>query len=193
MPISSSSWLAHKERLKFERKSFVDNVSKLEERLKEAKEGELACDEAITIAQSAAVHVQKLAHDRIATLVTQCLRAVFGESAYEFVIVFEEKRSRTEARLTFKRGDKEVDPILASGGGVVDVAAFALRLSCLLLSKPSLRRLLVLDEPWKHLSEKYRPAMRKLIEELANRLGVQFLIVTHADTFKVGKVIEITK
>lgn len=142
------------------------------------------------IAAAVAAEVQRTAHRRIADIVSRSLIAVFDEP-YEFKINFEQKRGKTEARLTFVRDGSEIDPMEASGGGVVDVAAFALRLSCLLLSKPALRRLLVLDEPFRFVSAEYRPRVRALVESLASELDCQFLIVTHQDEFRIGDVIEL--
>ena len=142
------------------------------------------------LVQVVAKAVQEEAHDRIASVVSQCLEAVFDEP-YQFEIDFEMKRGRTEASLFFVRGDISVDPMTASGGGVVDVAAFALRLACMVLLRPPVRRLLVLDEPWKHLSSEYRPRMRELVETLSKEMGVQFIIVTHSNEFKIGKVISL--
>jgi ABC-type sulfate/molybdate transport systems ATPase subunit len=81
----------------------------------------------------------------------------------------------------------------ASGGGVVDVAAFALRIACLTLRKPALRKVLILDEPFRFLSAEYRPRVRSLIESLADEFGVQFIIVTHLDEFRCGKVITLSE
>lgn len=179
--------------LRLRRQKALEELAKARREKTEATDKESACAEAVRLAQSAAAQAQKAAHGRLASLVSECLRSVFGEDAYEFKIVFEEKRGKTEARLAFARGGAEVDPLTASGGGVVDVAAFALRLSALLLHEPPLRRLLVLDEPWKHLSARYRPALRELVEVLARRLGVQFLIVTHSADFEIGKVITVSR
>ena len=169
----------------------VESQIKDEKRsLIEADENYVAAQTANEIIQNVAQIVQQEVHHRISNVVTRCLQSVFDQP-YEFKIAFEQKRGRTEARLTFVRGELEVDPMSASGGGVVDVAAFSLRLACLLLIRPPVRRLLVMDEPWKHLSETYRPRMRELVETLADELNVQFLIVTHSDEFRIGKVVEI--
>ena len=146
-------------------------------------------EEALSVLQGVAAAVQTQVHGRISAIVTKCLSAIF-EDPYSFEIIFEQKRGKTEARLVFRRNGNEVDPLAGSGLGVVDVAAFALRLANLMLSRPPRRRLLVLDEPWKHLSAGHRPAMRLLIEELAKEMGVQFVIVTHSDEFRMGKVVE---
>jgi len=168
---------------------------KLEEAKAEAvqarkKAGEV--EEARRFLQVAAAAVQRQAHGQIASVVSRCLEAVFDDP-YEFRIEFEEKRGKTEAKLLFARDGNPIDPMTASGGGVVDVAAFAARMACLLLSRPARRRLLVLDEPWKYLSSEYRPRMKGLIETLADEMQVQFIIVTHSEEFKIGKVVRIEK
>jgi DNA repair exonuclease SbcCD ATPase subunit len=85
----------------------------------------------------------------------------------------------------------EVDPITASGGGIIDVASFALRLACLCLSKPPLRRVMVMDEPFKFVSEQYRARLVELLERLAKDMGVQFIMVTHIKELEIGKVIQL--
>lgn len=145
--------------------------------------------EATTIAQAVAEKLQSEAHKRIARIVTECL-SIFDEP-YEFRIVFSRARGRTEARLVFERDGIEVDPMDGSGGGVVDVAAFALRLACLVLRRPQLRRLLVLDEPFKHVAAEYRPRVRAILDRLAKDLEVQVVMVTHDPQLRTGTTITI--
>jgi ABC-type Fe3+/spermidine/putrescine transport system ATPase subunit len=57
------------------------------------------------------------------------------------------------------------------------------------LGHPTKRRLLVLDEPFKFLSEQYRPAIRELIEQLAQELQFQFIVVTHIKELEMGDVV----
>ena len=147
-------------------------------------------EEAQRILQTVAATVQQEAHSRIAGVVSRCLEYVF-EDPYEFRIEFEEKRGRTEANLVFVRNGNVLDPLQASGGGAIDVASFALRLACLVLSRPALRRLLVLDEPFKNLSAAYRPKISSLLGALSAEMGVQILMVTHDPVFQVGKVVEL--
>jgi DNA repair exonuclease SbcCD ATPase subunit len=154
-------------------------------------EGHLSdAEECRTIIQGVGQRLQEMAHDRIAGVVSRCLEVVFDEP-YEFKIVFEKKRNQTEARLVFVRDGMEINPMDAAGGGVVDVAAFALRLACISLRRPKLRKFVVLDEPWKHLSERFRPGMRGLIMKLAQDMDFQFLVVTHSREFEAGKIIRL--
>lgn len=156
----------------------------------EAEDQIVDAEEAQRVAQLVAQTVQQQAHHRIAGVVSRCLQAVFDDP-YEFKILFEQKRGRTEAQLVFVQEGQAVDPMTASGGGVVDVAAFALRLSCILLSKPPVRRVLILDEPFKFLSREYHERARLLLESLADELKVQIIMVTHIEALKTGTIIEL--
>lgn len=142
------------------------------------------------IAQNVAQTIQQKAHEEISEVVTKCLQSVFDDP-YKFKIIFDRKRGKTEARLVFEKHGKEIDPMTASGGGVVDVAAFALRLSCLMLSRPTLRRVLILDEPFRFVSKEYREAVKNMMEILSEELGVQFIVVSHITEFLTGKIIKL--
>jgi DNA repair exonuclease SbcCD ATPase subunit len=139
------------------------------------------------IVQRLAQSVQENTHRQVASVVSKCLSAVF-EEPYELHILFKRKRGKTEARLQFIRNGKPFTPLTATGGGVLDVAALALRLACIIGTRPAMRRLLVLDEPFKFVSKEYRPLIRKTIETLAKETNTQFLIVTHIRRLKAGKV-----
>ena len=167
------------------------NIKEEKRALAEVEEEVSTSEEAQIVIQHVAEEVQKSAHSQIASVVSKCLQTVFGDDAYEFKIDFQRKRGKTEARLLFVRDGLELDPIDSAGGGVVDVAAFALRIACLLLSRPRKRRLVVADEPFKHLSKEYRPAVRQMLLALAEEMGVQFIIVSHSPEFVCGKVVEI--
>lgn len=159
--------------------------------LRKLKADVVVAEEAHQAVQTVALTVQTQAHKRIASVVSRCLAAVF-EQPYVFQIIFERKRGRTEANLVFERGGNLVDPMTASGGGVVDVAAFALRLSCLLLAKPPLRRLLLADEPFHNLSQQYQPRVAELLMSLSKELDMQIVMVTHDAEFVQGHVVRIT-
>lgn len=145
-----------------------------------------------TILQNIAKKTQETVHKQLSYLVSKCLKAVFDDP-YTFRIIFDKKRGKTEARLVFIRKDLELDPTTACGGGVLDVAAFALRLSCLMLQRPRKRKILFLDEPFRFLSEKkeYRQKVRDLLETLARDLKVQLVTITHDPILEVGRVISI--
>lgn len=143
------------------------------------------------VVQQVAQQVQQQAHDRIASVVSHCLSAVFAEP-HTFTIRFERKRGRTEAILTFLKGQNEVSPGFGSAGGELDVAAFALRIACLSLTQPPLRKVLILDEPARALhGDENRARFRELIETLPRELGVQIIFVTGLDWLQCGKVVRL--
>ncbi len=145
---------------------------------------------ATQLAQTVAQQVQQEAQAQVSTIVSMSLAAVFDDP-YSFKIRFDMKRGRTEAVLVFEENGVEIDPMTASAGGAVDVAAFALRLSCLLLSRPAKRRLLVMDEPFRFVARENLPRLRALLEKLSIDMECQFILVTHHPELETGKVIRL--
>lgn len=145
--------------------------------------------EAQKYVQQVAEHVQEKSHKQIAKVVSKCLSAVFKEP-YELRIKLELRRGRTEVDFIYLRAGRKVYPRVTSGG-VLDVAALALRMASLVVTLPAMRRFLALDEPWKGLSKTNLQKMAALIETLSVDLGIQFLIATHDSELMVGKVIEL--
>ncbi len=161
--------------------------------LAEARELVACTEEAQRIIQEVAQRVQQKAHDQIASVVSLCLEAVF-DNPYRFVIRFVQKRGRTEAVLVFVDKDEhELDPMAGVGGGVKDVAAFALRLSNISLSQPQKRKLVIMDEPFQFLKPyaKYGPRIRPLLEQLKTDLGVQMILVNNIQQYQTGTIIQI--
>lgn len=158
--------------------------------LEKAEKRETHTRQAQDILQHLAQAVQQEAHSRISKVVSNCLEAVFDDP-YQFHIDFDRKRGKTDARLRFTRRGLEVDPMTASGGGMIDVAAFALRVACLVLHRPKLSPVVILDEPFKFVSEHYRDNVRSMLEQLSEDMGLQIIMVTHIRELETGNVIEL--
>lgn len=180
------------DRLIAERGYIQRTLKKHKKSLKVARKYLKACEEARTIAQEVARAVQERTHEKIAGVVTRCLRAVFP-NPYEFKIVFESKRGKTDARMVFTRDGKEFDPADGVGGSVLDVASFALRLACLGLQKPRRRKVIFIDEGFRGVSEleDNKERLRELLVTLAEELKFQIVMVTHDDGLKAGKIISL--
>lgn len=151
-----------------------------------------AVEESQRIVQGIAQAIQQRVHDQVASIVSRCLTAVFDDP-YTFELRFDRKRGKTECQMVFTRDGKTLDdPLNEIGGGVVEVAAFGLRLACLLTSRPAPRRFLVLDEPFKSVrGQEYRDRVRQLLIGLSEELGVQILLNTDLEAFQLGKVVEL--
>lgn len=149
-------------------------------------------EEAQQAAQQIAEQVQQRAHKQIAGVVSRCLETVFYDEVYGFKIRFDKKRGRTEAVLILTKDGHEVeDPLNGDSGAVCEMAALALRLSCLVLAKPKLRKLLLLDEPFKSMSVEYWENTRLLLDGLSKDFGIQIIMVTHNTKLQTGKIIEL--
>jgi len=165
----------------------------IEERqaLAEARHKVEAAQEAQQLIQKVAEEVQRSAHQQIASVVSTCLKTVFGDDAYEFQINFVRRRGRTEADLVLVRDGLVINPADSAGGGVLDVTALGLRLACLLLTRPAGRRLIVADEPFRFLSREYRSRVRDLLLQLGKDLGIQWVVVTHHQDLVGGEIVDL--
>ena len=93
---------------------------------------------------------------------------------YECVIEF----TGSGAKLYLKKGEDIIeDPINSVGGGVIDIASFAARVAFIFLSGSS--RTLIADEPFKAVSSDLRVKIPEMLQLLSEKLGVQFIIVSH--------------
>lgn len=146
--------------------------------------------EAQKIIQELAKETQKQAHAQLTSIVCLALEAVFDEP-YRFEIIFESKRGKTEPRFTFERDGHHFSPKLGMSGGVVFVAAFAMRVAAMLLQKPKVRPLIVSDEPFRGISEKNAPRVGEMLMSLAKKTGVQIIQSTHMRGLACGKIIRL--
>lgn len=118
---------------------------------------------------------------RVEGIVTEAVRAMLGP-AVSFRLDASVKRGALSVspRVVYSRGSQKHECDLRSvGGGVVDVVSFALRVVVLCLYRPALPRVLVADEPFKHVSESYLPAVAAMVSRLSRSLSFQFVLVSH--------------
>lgn len=119
------------------------------------------------------------------------LGAVFP-APYELGLEFVERRNKTECDVFFRWNEIKIDPLTASGGGAVDVAAFALRIASWSLLKGMSRNTIIMDEPMRFVSEEYKDKASWMMKEVSEKLGIQFIMVTHEPklTSAADKIIE---
>lgn len=151
-----------------------------------------ASAEALRVAQGLAEGMQQRANAHIARVVSRCLTLVF-EEPYELKIEFEAKRGKTDATLKLVRNGLVLDdPVNEVGIGVIDVAAFGLRLASLMFSLPQRRRVIIMDEPFKHISSSRRGGrVAAMLEALAKEFDMQFIMITHLPELATGTIIEV--
>lgn len=117
-------------------------------------------------------------------LVSDGLHDVFDESL-AFVVVQKERNNQVTYDFVIRDAyaGVEVDPITGKGGGCVEVVAVLLRVILLYLNRHRLRQVLVFDENLSHLALEYVPQMASLLRGLADKLGMQIILVTHQTGF----------
>lgn len=146
------------------------------EMIKRAKLDLKNSEDAKIIIQTVAQLTQEELEYEISEIVSIALSSVFDDP-YEFNISFVQKRGKTEAEIKFLKNGNEYDILTATGGGVVDIASFALRIALWNLNRTS--NTIILDEPFKHLSNNLQSRASKMIKELSSKLNIQFIMVTH--------------
>jgi DNA repair exonuclease SbcCD ATPase subunit len=135
-------------------------------------------EQAREIIREVGMKTQEQLQYHISDITSLALEAVFNDP-YELVAEFVQRRNKTECDLYFVRDDERMDPLSASGGGAVDVAAFALRVASWSMERSRSRPVLILDEPLRFLSTDHQEKASVMIKEISQKLGIQFIIVTH--------------
>ena len=135
-------------------------------------------EQAKEIIREVGMKTQQQLQFHISDITSLALEAVFPKP-YKLVVEFVQRRNKTECDLYFERGGKQVDPLSSSGGGAIDIAAFALRIASWSLQRPHSRATIILDEPLKWIDETLREKGSNMIKEVSDKLGIQFIIVTH--------------
>ena len=149
-------------------------------------------EQARELIRQVAIETQQQLQYHISDITSLALEAVFDDP-YELKVEFVQRRNKTECDLYFERDSERIDPLSASGGGAVDVAAFALRVASWSMSRPHPRPVIILDEPLRFLSQNLQERASQMIKELSVRLSLQFIIVTHEPTLaqQADKVFEV--
>jgi len=182
--------------LKSERDVKQDQLNKsivrLEQLRKEIQNIEKASEHIKSIAKFAMEDLRKYLSEKV----TQAIKIVSPD--LEFVINFVNKRNtiETEFLIYDTKLGFYADPIEASGGGLSDIIAFALRMLFWSVDKDR-RSTLILDEPFKFVSTDISD--EELLNMVSKVFGVQLIVVSHKEklidnlqentqTFRVNKI-----
>ena len=147
----------------------------------------------IKLLEQAQVFLQKVAQDtqsqlkfQIEDIVNLALETCFPNE-YEFQLQFNIARGKTDAELVFlsQKTGRPIDPMNASGGGVVDLTAFALRIASYALEQ-GVDNVIILDEPFRFISRDLQVRAGEILKSLSTKLGLQIVMVTH-----IGQMIDV--
>jgi hypothetical protein len=131
---------------------------------------------------------QESAQRQVEGLVTRALQAIFDENlSFQLIPSVKANRAEVEFVLVSEYGTREKviieTPVMeARGGGMAAVVGFVLRLVVLLLT-PGARRVLFLDESFGMVSAEYEPRLAEFLREVADKAGVQIVLITHSKAY----------
>jgi DNA repair exonuclease SbcCD ATPase subunit len=150
-------------------------------------------EEARVVIQTVARATQKELEFHISDIASLALGAIFDEP-YELILDFVIRRGKTEADILFTKGGGRVSPLDASGGGAVDIAAYALRVALWSLARNRYRNTIMLDEPYKHLSTDLQARAGQVLHDISHKLNLQTIMVSHVPDLieAADKVFKIT-
>lgn len=114
-------------------------------------------------------------------LASSALKFVIEDQNLKFRIKQELKYNRLSMRFVLEEGGVENDPMGSFGGGAVHVSSLVLRVA--VMTRLGMGNLLVLDESLNGLSPVYHPAMAEFLKGLAEKTGINILLVTHQEDF----------
>lgn len=169
------------ERLKGKQMQLEKTINDLTLEIRNAKRALNQHEQAREIIREVGLKTQQTLQVHISDITTLALEAVFDDP-YELNVEFVQRRNKTECDLLFVRDGNTADPLTASGGGAVDVAAFALRIASWTMQRPRSRPMIILDEPMRFLSVDLQEKASQMIKELSEKLGIQFILITHEPT-----------
>lgn len=134
------------------------------------------------VAQQTQEHLKFQVEDIVNLALETCFP---GE--YTFQIMFNISRGKTDAELVFldQKTGRQVDPMNASGGGVVDLTCFALRIACYALER-GIDNVIVLDEPFRFLSRDLQERAGEILRTLSKKMNLQIILVSH-----IGEIINV--
>ena len=168
------------ERQKGAKTQLETSLTDLQIQLDDKKRSLVRHEQAREIVREVGLKTQQQISFHISDITSLALEAVFPDP-YELKVDFVQRRNKTECDLLFVRDGNEIDPITASGVGAIDVAAFALRIASWSIMISHTRNTIIIDEPFKFLSTNYQEQASMMIKEISEKLGLQFIVVTHSE------------
>jgi len=183
--MSASKWRSLLDQEKGKRDRVLSEIKETKKEIRQLNRRTTHLDEARALIIEVAKQTQEQLEYHIGEVVSLALGAVF-EHPYEFELEFTEKRGKTEAQLWLTGDGERYEPIFSTGGGVIDICSFALRVALWSLRKPRSRNVLVLDEPFRFLSRSLQPLASMMLKELSSNLNLQIIMVSHSEDLIEG-------
>lgn len=164
------------ERKKGERDLLLQEIAELQHKLLKLKIELIQTQKAQAIILDVSQETQRELELGISEPVTDCLQSIFGEK-YKAIVKFVLKSGRTICDLKLKKGNLIFHPLHSNGGGVADAYSIGLIFALWSLSKTS--NIIILDEPFRHLSPDMQVRASELLNEVSKERDIQLILITN--------------
>ena len=168
------------EQLKGRQKEKQSALSGYKTRAGFAKKEKIRWERARELLKELGLKTQQQLQFHVSNLTTMAMEAVFSDP-YQVQIEFVPRRNKTECDISFVRNGNSRDPMESVGLGASDIGGFALRVAAWCIQKQKTRPVLLLDEPFKHLSFNFHNDASALLKEVSDRLNLQIIMVSHSE------------
>jgi len=114
-------------------------------------------------------------------LTTIGLKTTFDDLDLHLVTVTDRSRGKTAIEFKLYHNGHTFPIDDSFGGGIMCMTGFLMRVMVIMTF--GLRRIILLDETFAHLSEKYHSNASRLIKKIVSDLGFKVILVTHQPAF----------
>ena len=117
--------------------------------------------------------------DKIINLVSYGLQSILEDATYKLILEEKEQRNQKVYSFFIEHSGLKTPILNSVGGGIINL--LSLLFHVVLLSVSSKSKTLILDEPFANLSVSYRERTADFIKQLSEKMGIQFIIVSHEE------------
>lgn len=137
-----------------------------------------ALDEALNFVIEVDIKTRENLEFAVSKIASEALSSIFEEDAYQLEADFVSRRGQTECDIGFKKGGRSfADPEFESGGGAVNVASYALRISIMTIGE--VMPVLIADQPFRDLSARHHEDFIEFFKKVSEEMGMQMIIISH--------------
>jgi len=167
--------------LKSKRDEQIEKLKKLNKEREETLHNIDVRINTINFVEAVASNERLNVKDKVEKLITSCLQSVYDDSySVEFEYGMRGTKTSVEIYVMRKCDDgmiikRTIDGI---GGGVADTVALPLKL-IVLMNDPEFDKVLITDEPGKHLDTTRIVNFAKFLQSIVHKLGIQIIMSSH--------------
>lgn len=135
-------------------------------------------EQALELIKIAAKETQNKLQYHISDITSLVMESIFDDP-YKIDVEFVERRNKTECDIKLIKDNNSIHPYEGIEGGGLDVVSFALRIASWSMQNPKSARIMILDEPFKHLNIPNPERVGEMLKEISDKLDIQIILVTH--------------